>query len=132
MGYGCLRAFAAGQTIFGGFRNSLASSFRNQVALLDLTRQYHSCTARFAIVLRHQLAQPLLVFAARKRRGEIFTARVALHVQPMLEPNPAPCMIGCRHEETVHLGRLRRNSIIAALTSAGRSCWVKCPQRGSI
>lgn len=44
-------------------------------------------------------------------------------------------LLGARatsNEETVHLGRLRRNSSIAALTSAGRSCWVQCPQRGSI
>jgi hypothetical protein len=34
--------------------------------------------------------------------------------------------------ETVQLGRPRRNSMIAALTSAGRSCWVQCLQRGSI
>jgi hypothetical protein len=34
--------------------------------------------------------------------------------------------------ETLQLGRPRRNSMIAALTSAGRSCWVQCPQPGSI
>src|SRR5262249_19588631 len=89
-----LDAFAVGQSICGGFRNSLASSFRNQVALLDLTRQYHSCTARFAIVLRYQLTQLLLVFAARERRGEIFTASVALYVQPMPEPYSPPGVIG--------------------------------------
>src|SRR5262249_38986274 len=34
--------------------------------------------------------------------------------------------------ERIQLGRPRRNSMIAALTSAGRSCWVQCPQPGSI
>jgi hypothetical protein len=34
--------------------------------------------------------------------------------------------------EMVQLARPRRNSMIAALTSAGRSCWVQCPQPGSI
>jgi hypothetical protein len=34
--------------------------------------------------------------------------------------------------QTVQLGRPRRNSMSAALTSAGRSCWVQCPQPGSI
>jgi hypothetical protein len=35
-------------------------------------------------------------------------------------------------QETAQLGRPRRNSMIAALTSAGRSCWVQWPQPASI
>jgi len=42
---------------------------------------------------RHRVVRSTRAAAARKRRGEIFTARVALYVQPMLEPNPAPRMI---------------------------------------
>ena len=36
-----------------------------------------------------------------------------------------PAGLSCRY-------RLRTNSIIAALTSAGRSCWVQWPQPGSM
>jgi len=40
---------------------------------------------------------------------------------------------GCRQcGKMAQLGRPRRNSMIAALISAGRSCWVQCPQPGSI
>jgi hypothetical protein len=35
-------------------------------------------------------------------------------------------------QQTAQLGRPRRNLMIAALTSAGRSCWVQWPQPASI
>src|SRR5262245_32126897 len=55
------------------------------------------------------------VLAARKRRGEIFTPRAALHAQPMLEPQPTAGVIGPKRDAAQRLGLT--STIVAQLSS---------------